>query len=331
MSDNGSGGFEIDQGIQRKPERMTIYGPPGIGKSTLASNAPDPIFLDLEQGSLQLDVARNKKPIETYDALLGAVKWVTESKHEYKSLVIDTLDRAEWLIHQHVCANNREGHALKPVSRIEDVGGGYMKGYVAAYEEGRRLTAALERCWSQRGMYVILVAHAKLATVKNPAGPDYQRWELKLHEKLAALFYETSDIVLFCSPATVVSNAGYADKRFRAAESGRGRVMHTRGSTSFSAKTRYAVPSQLPLDWNRLFEEIAKASNPKVLLETIEEKLKVLGDKVAEAKIREYIASVKGDAKKLVPVVNRIDVLLEEKAEREAAATEAAQQSAGAA
>jgi hypothetical protein len=319
------GGFEVDGGVQRMAERIVVYGPPGIGKSTFASNAPDPLFLDLERGSLQLDVTRNKSPIDSYDALLKAVEWVTTGKHGFKSLVIDTLDRAEWLIHQHVCANNRSGRSLDPVSRIEDVGGGYQKGYSAAYEEGRRLTAAIERCWHERNVYVILLAHAKLETVKNPAGPDYQRWALKLHEKLASLFYETSDIVLFASHLTVVENVSFGDKRYRAAK-GAGRVMYTRGSTSFQAKTRYGVPDVLPFEWTRLFEEIAKASSPKVLRETIEEKLKLLNDSVVEVKIREYLLVAGDSSKKLVPVLNRIDVLLDARAEAQALAEAQAQQ-----
>lgn len=321
MSDD----FEIEEGIQVSPERIVCYGPPGIGKSTWAANAPSPLFLDLEQGSLKLNVARNKKPIETWEGLLKAVDWVRTGKHNYQTLVIDTLDRAEWLCWLHVCATNKTGRMVDPVTRIEDVGGGFQKGYQASYEEARRLTAAIERCWRERRMHVVLLAHARLETVRNPAGPDYQRWALKMHEKMASLFVETSDMVLFASPQTIVKKEGHGDKRHRAVD-GAGRLLWVRGGATWVAKIRYGVPNPLPLDWDTLFTEIAKASSPKVLLDTIEQRLAQLGDKAVENKIREYLATVGQEPKKLVSVINRLDVLIEEKAEREAAVAEAQQQ-----
>ena len=48
--------LNISRGVRREPPRIVIHGGPGIGKTTLASRAPAPIFLDLEHGTLQMDV-----------------------------------------------------------------------------------------------------------------------------------------------------------------------------------------------------------------------------------------------------------------------------------
>ena len=52
---------------------LTIYGGPGIGKTTLAASAPDPVFLDLEHGTRQIDVARTGE-IDTWDHLLAPAR-----------------------------------------------------------------------------------------------------------------------------------------------------------------------------------------------------------------------------------------------------------------
>ena len=36
----------IKRGVQQRPQRVIIYGPEGVGKSTLAAGLPAPVLLD---------------------------------------------------------------------------------------------------------------------------------------------------------------------------------------------------------------------------------------------------------------------------------------------
>ena len=50
--------LNISKGIVLRPQKVVVYGPEGIGKSTFASHFPDPLFLDIEDSTSQLDVKR---------------------------------------------------------------------------------------------------------------------------------------------------------------------------------------------------------------------------------------------------------------------------------
>ena len=65
--------FAITSGRIEGPQRIVLYGPGGIGKSTLASLAPGAVLLDIEQGSRELD-ARRIGNIETFADLRACLQ-----------------------------------------------------------------------------------------------------------------------------------------------------------------------------------------------------------------------------------------------------------------
>lgn len=40
--------FQITRGLIVKPQKVVVYGPEGIGKTTFAADFPDPLFIDTE-------------------------------------------------------------------------------------------------------------------------------------------------------------------------------------------------------------------------------------------------------------------------------------------
>lgn len=98
--------------------KVVIYGPEGIGKSTLAAQFPRPLFIDTEGSTRRMDVRRLEKPT-SWTMLMEQVRFVKEERDLCSTLVIDTADWAEALCTANVCAE-------KHVGGIEDFG--YGKG-----------------------------------------------------------------------------------------------------------------------------------------------------------------------------------------------------------
>lgn len=237
---------DVTEGPVEKPSRIVIYGVEGIGKSTMAASAPSPIFLGSEDGTWRLSVKR-VQPVD-WENVLSLVADLETSQHGYRTLVLDTLDWAEPLCWAHVCRVGKK-------ASIEDFG--YGKGYVAALDEWRRLLAAFDRLRDVKGMAIILLAHSKIATFKNPTGDDFDRYSLKLHEKSAGLIKEWSDIVAFCNYETFAHTD--ERKRTRGVSTG-ARLMYTVRTAAYDAKNRHNLPEEMPLSWDELAAGIEAVS-----------------------------------------------------------------------
>ena len=135
-------------------KKSVVYGPEGIGKSTFASKFPDPLFIDTEGSTKDMDVSRTEAP-SSWAMLLEQVKYIKEHQGLCKTLIIDTADWAEMLCTAHLCDKTRK-QALK--SSV------YGKGYVYLQEEFGRFLNLLEEV-VKTGIHVVLNAHAKIAEV----------------------------------------------------------------------------------------------------------------------------------------------------------------------
>lgn len=83
----------IKRGVQQRPQRVIIYGPEGVGKSTLAAGLPAPVLLDTEQGSSHIDVAR--LDCRSYEDVLNAIESLRTEPHDFKTVIIDSIDWCE--------------------------------------------------------------------------------------------------------------------------------------------------------------------------------------------------------------------------------------------
>lgn len=294
--------------ITDHPKRVLLYGPEGIGKSTFAMGAPSPIFLCPEDGTAELDVSRLPEP-QSWADVLEAVALLGREKHDYRTLVVDTLDWIEPLCWEFVCARDGE-------KNIESYG--YGKGYLAALVEWRALVAAMDRLRAARGMHVVLLGHSKVATFKNPEGEDYDRYSLKMHDKAGGLLKEWVDAVLFANYETFVEKASKM-ARGKGLSDG-ARVIHTERRAAWDAKNRYSLPEQMPLSW----EEFAQAAGLAAPAEHDASKVEALrgevltivasiGDATLSEKVNTWMAGdASKDASKLAEMVNRMKARAED-------------------
>lgn len=230
--------MEITRGKIMGAQKVVVYGPEGIGKSTLASQFPDAVFIDTEGSTKHLDVARTMKP-PTWANLLDQIKYFTKNPEALGTLVIDTADWAEQLAAVDVCSKVHK-------QSIEDFG--YGKGYVYLAEEFAKLLNALDEIIEQN-INVVLVAHAQLRKFEQPDEMGaYDRYELKLTRKTAPLIKEWADMILFANYETYVVKT---EEKKAKAQGGK-RVMHTTHHPCWDAKNRHGLPDKMPFEYAQI-------------------------------------------------------------------------------
>lgn len=238
---------QIRTGKHPSPPRILLYGTEGIGKSTFAAQAPNPIFIPTEDGLNEIScasfpLAKKYTDVEAYLSALAM------EQHEYQTVIIDSCDWLEQLIWDDLCH-------LSHVPTIEKVDGGYGKGYIAALGYWRQIIDALESLRNHRNMAVVLISHARVERFEDPESSAYDRYTPRLHKHATALLTEWSDAVLFATRKfrTESEDVGFGRERTIAVGIGKDggeRIIRTVGGPSCVAKNRYNLPYEMPLSWD---------------------------------------------------------------------------------
>lgn len=290
----------VTQGTIDNPPRILLYGQPGVGKSTLACSIPGAIVVPGEDGTERINTARFPKP-ETWADVRESVTELTESQHDYRAAVFDTLDGLEPLVFADVCAEAK-------TDSIEKAFGGYYKGYTRAVEKWRELLAMLERLRAKRGMAIVFVAHSAVKTFHNPEGSDYDRYIPKMNEKAWGVFFEWCDAVVFAQYETL-SLGSDPDEKSKAVSTG-SRVLRTARRASWEAKNRYGFPESIPMQLERGWSPIAEyLAAPKKMRAEIESLLSRAEPDLVAA-VRGWLNSVGENAIELTQGLERLKVRL---------------------
>ncbi len=232
--------MQITRGIQPGAQKVVLYGPEGIGKSTFASKFPEPVFIDTEGSTRHMDVARLPKP-SSWTMLLEDARYIRDTPSVCKTLIIDTMDWAEALCTQHVCDTAQK-------KGVEDFG--YGKGYVYVAEEFGKLLNLLDEI-IDRGINVLGTAHAKMRKFEQPEETGaYDRWEMKMSKNVAPLVKEWSDALLFANYKILTVRSG-EDKKTVKAQGGR-RTMYTAHHPCWDAKNRWGLPEEVEFDYSAI-------------------------------------------------------------------------------
>lgn len=294
----------VKRGRLAAPLRFCFYGPEGVGKSTLAAHAPDPIWFDIEDGSGRLDVARYQfrdgdggHVPQSYPEILAALDDLATNPHNFQTLVFDTLDRLESLMWTWMLA--RDSKPGKQLTSVEDYG--YGKGYMRAIDEWRALCLRLDRLRSARRMSIIFLGHAQVRLYKAPEGEDYDRYHLRINEKAAGFLKEWTDVTGFCCFEEFATQLG--DSRPKGTSTGR-RLLKLERTAAFDAKSRIALPKEVELDPANPWAPFAQAVNDGVNLEPaaiaalIEIETARIGDPELTKKVTAFVGETlaKGDA-----------------------------------
>lgn len=252
-----------------KRERLRVpmfylwYGPEGIGKTSLIADMPDPIMIDIEGGSSEVEIARyifRDEPgghvPRTYEDILSAIDDLTSNPgHGFRTLGFDTADALEALMQEYICKRDGE-------QNIESYGGGFHRGYKVVVAELRILIQRLNVLRFRDGMNVAFAAHAVGTTFKNPEGPDYDKWSLVGDKWFAAELRGRCDNVGFLhlesGGAKLPDEAKSKMARARGWDTGR-RFIELVGTAAWYAKSRLALPARVELAREHPFAPFANA------------------------------------------------------------------------
>lgn len=235
--------MNITTGAIQSCEKVVIYGPEGIGKSTLGSKFPNPLAIDTEGSTKKLDIARLDRP-QSWAMLMGQMQQIKMDHMGYNTLVVDTADWAEMLCSRDLCERSQ-------LSGIEDFGFG--KGYQYLAESYAQMLHLLDDIIDS-GMHVVILAHAILKKFEQPDEMgSYDRWSLKLQKKTAPLLMEWADMVLFANYKTYVINVdGQGAAKGKNKAQGGKRVMYTSHHPAWDAKNRHGLPEEIDMDYSQI-------------------------------------------------------------------------------
>lgn len=233
------------------PNKIVIFGVPKVGKSSLASQFPNVLFIDVEGGLdyLENEVMATDK-IESFDDILRELKRLHDSdKKQFDWIAIDSLDWCEDLAQERlVKAYNAESIVDKKVADFA-----YYNGVISAASDTKKIFKWLDAIYKKHGTKALFICHSKVETVNLPGKEPYSRHQLDTSKYVASHADEWADLMVFLDFSFHVTKNGKKEVLSEPKP-----VIKAGSDPSFIGGGRMKLSKEIPVSYEALEKEIAK-------------------------------------------------------------------------
>lgn len=227
------------------PIKTLIYGYNGVGKSTFASESKNPIFLDLEGNIDHLSVDR--QPLSSFLEVEDFIKCLLHQEHEYNTVVIDSIDKLVLLIADHISS-------IHPKSELT-----FGKDSVLLIKKIRDVLSYLDDLRLHKKMNVVFIAQSMVKKIdNNPLTQTYDKYELRLGEKIGGIFCDWVHCILFAVNDVFFQEENSKGKKIEKAKNLDKRVLYTVGNTAYVAKNVFNLPPKMEFKWSEFSQNVRK-------------------------------------------------------------------------
>lgn len=237
-------GNQVSIGKKMSPLKVIVYGDNGIGKTTFAASAKNPIIVDLEGNCNHIEAPKQRiTSLDDVEDFLGAL---LDQEHDYKTLVIDSLDSLEVLISEKITNN----HTTQELS--------YGKSAAIWARYIKDLITKFERLSILKGMNIVFTAHWKVKAANNPMTEQYDRYDLRISEVMRTGFCNWVQCILLAIKEVILEEknaTGFGKKKAKNIER---RVLYTRGDPTYYGKNVFDLPAKIQLDWEQFTNSVKK-------------------------------------------------------------------------
>jgi hypothetical protein len=229
--------------VTKKPSRIIIVGPPGIGKSSLIGNIPGVLVAGLRRedtwsllkrsGAVPASLAVLKKPIDRWDEMLTLVQMLSSEgvEHNYRCLAIDSLTPLEHILFHHVCQTKYGGNREKFYE--------FYKGPLEAATQWSDFLVSLDQMSEARNMGIVITAHQHTKNEGNPEGDDFTKYTAFNDDRMWKRTIAWADAVLFARYKTIIKDGKV--------KGGSKRILMTGGAAACDAKNRMMLPHEIDM------------------------------------------------------------------------------------
>ena len=227
--------------VKDAPPIITICGDAGTGKTSLASTFPNAVVIRAEDGLKSIPPAQRPDAfdlLKSADELWEQLIWLGKEKHDYKTLIIDSVSRLEELFTAECLAKDGKAKTLNTAM------GGYGAGRQYVASQHARLRKLCGRLNEARGMAIIFISHADIETMRLPDVDDYQRYSLRLMKDSLPPYVDDVDMVAFVR-LTAALRGDEGDRKKVVSNGDRDVVCHATAASV--SKNRYGITE--PLDF----------------------------------------------------------------------------------
>lgn len=227
--------------------KILLYGLPGLGKSTLASEMPSPVFIATTDGLEGLSV--QAFPVcKTAEEVRAAIRYLLTEEHKFKTVVLDTLGWLEKLVHEEVCG----------ILGLEFMTQSSMKSYPLAGKKMKEVLESLDELNTKRKMMVVMIGHADIQKFDDPSSASYDRYSLQMNEKVAAMFMQDVDIVAFMNQKVLVREEKDGFSKVNKAAGSARHIFFDLRPAFYAKQHGYGLPAELQIEegkgWSAMWE-----------------------------------------------------------------------------